>query len=88
MDFSSAYTSAVKFFGLRQPYWRISFDEVLDLFDGTYGIIEQSIVGDLGATYKKLSPFAKWISRNANPYGYDEDGNYRRKNTVDWSSFR
>jgi len=89
VDFSSAYKSAVKFFGLRQPYWRISFDEVLDLFDGTYGIIEQSIVGDLGATYKKLSPFAKWISRNANPSPrYDEFGNYEGRNTVDWSSFK
>ena len=75
------------FFG--QPYWRMSFDEVLDLFDGTYGIIEQSIVGDLGATYKKLSPFAKWISRNANPSArYDEYGNYEGRNTVDWSSFK
>ena len=36
-------------------------DEVLDALDGSFGIIEQSIVGDLGAMYKKVSPFAKWI---------------------------
>ena len=36
-------------------------DEVLDALDGSFGIIEQSISGDLGAMYKKVSPFAKWI---------------------------
>ena len=27
----------------------------------SFGIIEQSIIGDLGAFYKKASPLAKWI---------------------------
>merc|ERR1712212_332499 len=81
-DFASLYNANKEL--LRRSYWRLPFDEILDIFDGTYGIIEQSIVGDLGATYKKLSPFAKWIYRNANPY--DEFGNYK-PNSVDWSSY-
>ena len=58
-DFASAY-NAFETLSSR-PYWRLSFDEVLDALDGSFGIIEQSIIGDLGAMYKKVSPFAKWI---------------------------
>ena len=44
----------------------LSFDTVLDAFDGSFGIVEQSIIGDLGAMYKKASPFAKWIYTTLN----------------------
>jgi len=58
-DFASAYNAFETL--NNRPYWRLSLDEVLDALDGSFGIIEQSISGDLGAMYKKVSPFAKWI---------------------------
>ena len=58
-DFASAYHAFETL--NNRPYWRLSLDEVLDALDGSFGIIEQSISGDLGAMYKKVSPFAKWI---------------------------
>jgi len=58
-DFGAAYNA---FLILNdRPWYRLSFDTVLDAFDGSFGIVEQSIIGDLGAMYKKVSPFAKWI---------------------------
>merc|ERR550519_2650749 len=67
-DFASAYNAFEKFTREDRPYWRLSFDEVLDALDGSFGIIEQSIIGDLGAMYKKVSPFAKWIYRLQTDY--------------------
>ena len=46
----------------------------LDLFDGPFHIIEQSIIGDVKATYKKIKPFIKWMYINTeNQSGPDED---------------
>ena len=76
-DFASAYNAFEKFTRKDRPYWRLSFDEVLDALDGSFGIIEQSIIGDLGAMYKKVSPFAKWIYKTL-----------ENRRTADWTSFR
>ena len=84
-DFASIYNAMEELF--EQPYWRLGFDKMLDLFNGIDGVIEQSIVGDLGAVYKKISPFAKWIHKNANPYYYDEVNDRYQKRIVDWSSY-
>jgi len=61
-----------------RPLWRLGFDGVMNALDGTFGIIEQSISGDLGAMYKKVSPFAKWIESTLN----------RRRREPDFSSYR
>jgi len=46
------------------PSFRLNIEDILDAFDGAFGIIEQSISGDLGATYKKVITWIKWIIRN------------------------
>ena len=38
--------------------------ELLDALDGPFHIIEQSIIGDAKATYKKINPFIKWMVYN------------------------
>ena len=62
-DISAAYNAFEK---LSAQNWNnhMSFEDILDAFDGVFGIIEQSFVGDLGAAYKKEKPFAKWIMKN------------------------
>ena len=64
-DFGAAYSAFLIALNDR-PWYRLSFDTVLDAFDGSFGIVEQSIIGDLGAMYKKASPFAKWIYTTLN----------------------
>jgi len=61
-DFASAYNAFEKLFS--GPFYRLDIEEILDAFDGTFGIIEQSISGDLGGTYKKVITFMKWFIRN------------------------
>ena len=56
------------------------FFEFLDLFDGPFHMIEQSIIGDVKATYKKIKPFMKWMYVNIeNQSGPDED--------YEWSTY-
>ena len=62
------------------PPWRMEFDQVMNALDGTFGIIDQSISGDLGAMYKKVSPFAKWI--------YNTLNQRRRFSELDWNTYR
>ena len=38
--------------------------EILDVFDGTVDIIEQSIIGDVKGAYKKVKTFAEWLLVN------------------------
>ena len=55
---------------------REKFFELLDAFDGPFHIIEQSIIGDVKATYKKINPFIKWMYvniENQNQIEPDED---------------
>jgi hypothetical protein len=79
-DFASAYNAFEKFtnFQYTNDKPRLSFDEVLDALDGSFGIIEQSIIGDLGAMYKKVSPFVKWIRKV----------DLKTSESGDWTSFR
>ena len=57
----------------------IVFD-ILDAFDGPFHIIEQSIIGDVKETYKKIKPFMKWMYVNIeNQSGPDED--------YEWSTY-
>ena len=50
------------------------FFEILDAFDGPFHIIEQSISGDVKATYKKIKPFIKWMYVNIeNQINLDQD---------------
>ena len=49
----------------------------LDLFDGPFHIIEQSIISDVKATYKKIKPFIKWMYINIeNQSGQDKWSTY------------
>ena len=51
--------------------------ELLDALDGPFHIIEQSIIGDVKATYKKIKPFIKWMYINTeNQSGQDEWSTY------------
>ena len=51
--------------------------EILDVFDGTVDIIEQSIIGDVKGAYKKVKSFAKWmfvnIENQFGPSGEDRE---------------
>ena len=38
--------------------------EILDVFDGPFGIIEQSIVGNVKDTYKKVKHLINWVETN------------------------
>jgi len=75
-DFGAAYNAFLVLSA--RSSWRLSFDDVLDALDGSFGIVEQSIIGDLGAVYKKASPFAKWIYNTLNQ---------RRREPV-WTGYR
>lgn len=75
-DFGAAYNAFLVLSD--RPWYRIDFDTVLDALDGSFGIVEQSIIGDLGAVYKKASPFAKWIYNTLNQ---------RRREPV-WTGYR
>ena len=46
------------------PFFKEELFELLDAFDGPFHIIEQSIIGDVKATYKKINPFIKWMFVN------------------------
>ena len=57
--------------------------EMFELFDGPMGIVEQSIKGDVRATYKKLKPLMKWIFINVEGMNraWREDEEY------EWSTY-
>ena len=76
-DFTTSFKAFTK---LNSPsYYHLSrtregIFEILDLFDGPFEIIEQSIIGNVRATYKKINPFMKWIYVNIeNQSGPGED---------------
>ena len=55
--------------------------EILDVFDGTVDIIEQSIIGDVKGAYKKVKPFVKWLFVNIEKK-YSPD-----RNEHEWSTY-
>ena len=81
-DFTSLFKAFIKFSSPppRHLTDQEIFFEFLDLFDGPFHIIEQSIIGDVKATYKKIKPFMKWMFVNIeNQSGPDED--------YEWSTY-
>ena len=55
--------------------------EILDVFDGPFGIVEQSIVGNVKDTYKKVKHLINWVETNIKHrrgHRYDRD--------IEWSS--
>ena len=53
--------------------------EILDVFDGPFGIIEQSIVGNVKDTYKKVKHLINWVETNMENRGPRDGDN-------EWSS--
>ena len=58
--------------------------QILDVFDGPFGIIEQSIVGNVKDTYKKVKHLINWVETNMDHRDYDYDYDYDRDR--EWSS--
>ena len=81
-DFTSLFKTFTKLMSPPPQHYTDQeiFFEFLDLFDGPFHIIEQSIIGDVKATYKKIKPFMKWMYVNMeNQSGPDED--------YEWSTY-
>ena len=74
-DFAQIYNAYEKL--TEKPHWRLSYVDILDALDETFKIIDQSIIGDLGTTYKKVVPFAKWIRSS-----------FSSLKSPDWNSYR
>ena len=61
--------------------YRSDLFELLDAFDGTIDIVEQSIIGDVKGAYKKVKSFAKWMFVNIeNQFG-------RRAEDREWTTY-
>ena len=58
--------------------------EILDVFDGTVDIIEQSIIGDVKGAYKKAKSFAKWLFINIYNQIYNR---FRSDENHEWSTY-
>ena len=75
-DFTSAYKAFKKLTG--RYVYRMPLSEILDVFDdctGPFGTIEQSIVGNIKDTYKKVKHFINWMETNIeNQYRYGPYG--------------
>ena len=67
-DFTNTYKAFEKLFPLpifrNYRNYRSDLFEVLDAFDGTIDIVEQSIIGDVKGAYKKVKSLAKWLFVN------------------------
>ena len=74
-DFTNSFKAFDKLtsghiFRLYHSYWYLESGtqkdlfEILDVFDGTVDILEQSIIGDVKGAYKKAKSFAKWLLVN------------------------
>jgi len=62
-DFTVAWKAFKTLFDYRSLR-RMEFNDILDLFDGFLTNIDQSISGNVDATYKKVKSLAKWIFAN------------------------
>ena len=82
-DFTSAYKAFKKLTG--RYVYRMALSEILDVFDdctGPFGTIEQSIVGNVKDTYKKVKHLINWVETNMDHRDYDYDYDRDRE----WSS--
>ena len=78
-DFTTLFKAFIKFKSPPPQHLTAQemFFEILDTFDGPFHIIEQSIIGDVKATYKKIKPFIKWMYINKDndwPYEWSTYG--------------
>ena len=78
-DFTNSFKAFEKlkspnfFRGDRDDLSLFDLFEILDVFDGTVDMIEQSIIGDVKGAYKKVKSVVKWLFVNIhNDYGYDQ----------------
>jgi len=82
-DFTSAYKAFMKLKSghpRRRTFENSSYlSEILDVFDGPFGIIEQSIVGNVKDTYKKVKHLINWVETNMENRGPRDRDN-------EWSS--
>ena len=77
-DFTNTFEAFEKLFSgnffRRYSSYRKDLFEILDVFDGTFDMVEQSIIGDVKGTYKKIKSFAKWLFVNIeSDFGPGED---------------
>ena len=80
-DFTNTYKAFEKLFSrnIFRNYrnYRSDLFEILDAFEGTIDIVEQSIIGDVKGAYKKINSFAKWmfvnIENQFGPRGEDRE---------------
>jgi hypothetical protein len=71
-DYTNTYKAFEKLFS-RDIFrnYRSDLFEILDAFDGTIDIVEQSIIGDVKGAYKKVKSLAKWMFVNIeNQFGF------------------
>jgi hypothetical protein len=84
-DFTNTYKAFEKLFPLpifrNYRNYRSDLFEILDAFDGTIDIVEQSIIGDVKGAYKKVKSMAKWMFVNIeNQFG-------RRGEDREWTTY-
>ena len=75
--FSNRITPDVVYIFRNYQRYRNDIFEILDAFEGTIDIVEQSIIGDVKGAYKKINSFAKWmfvnIENQFGPRGEDRE---------------
>ena len=84
-DYTNTYKAFEKLFSgnIFRNYrnYRSDLFEILDDFDGTIDIVEQSIIGNVKGAYKKVKSFAKWMFVNIeNQFG-------RRAEDREWTTY-
>ena len=82
-DYTNTYKAFEKLFSSFRSYrnYRSDLFEVLDAFDGTIDIVEQSIIGNVKGAYKKVKSLAKWMFVNIeNQFG-------RRGEDREWTTY-
>ena len=86
-DFTNTYKAFEKLFSnalynfRNYRNYRSDLFEILDAFEGTIDIVEQSIIGDVKGAYKKINSFAKWMFVNIeNQFG-------RRREDREWTTY-
>ena len=87
-NFTSLFKAFTKFTAqdptTQQTTEQEEFFEFLDAFDiRPFHMVEQSIIGDVKATYKKIKPFIKWMDVNIQYYQYYQN----RTMDYQWSPY-
>ena len=87
-NFTSLFKAFTKFTAQDLPPQQTTaqeeFFEFLDAFDiRPFHMVEQSIIGDVKATYKKIKPFIKWMDVNIQYYQYYQN----RTMDYQWSTY-